>query len=346
MNRLLLLFLAALPYCLSAQVINRGGENFLAFTMHFPEDSTSLTGVDWGREHLEATFTLQGKTPLTYRVRPLNDTLMELWQLRGNNWQLQEHINYFGWALHRRDGNTIISELKITDFDHDGDEDLQCWVTTNVNGNEWTVLFLNDQKQQKLVRLVNTTAPRGDGIWDAPTYDPETGLIHTELFSGAHGVQNAATYRLNGTTAEPLAMEEEDMGNPDYILYTTYKGENGKWIIEQQEAEGEANGWVNLEQQGYVMFDFEPVFDKNGELDFANQDIYTDFSPKGITPATYRLKVIDNNTIALLQQAGGNWIQFDTISCNTENWDIMEGRPMVSSFKVIDFDYDGGLMLM
>jgi hypothetical protein len=331
MNRLLLLFFAALPYCLSAQVINHNGEKFLAFTMQFPTDTTSLTGVDWSREHLEATFTLQGKNPLTYQVKPINDTLMELWQL-------QEHINYFGWALHRWDANTIISELKITDFDHDGDEDLQCWVTTNVNGNQWTQLFLNDQKQQKLVRLVNTTAPRGDGIWDAPTYDPETGLIHTELYSGAYGVQNEATYQLNGTTAQPLTMEEEDMGNSDYIVYTTYKGENGTWkkVTETREdityeEGGEANGFVGLEQDGYIMFAADTLYNDN----------YTDFTLNGQQPLAYRIKLVDAYTALLSHYVNGSYVVQDTLECNVDEWNWMEGWPLVSPFQVIDYNHDG-----
>jgi hypothetical protein len=347
-----LLLLLALPISLLAQVRTYNGEKFVEFTMQFPEDSTSLTGVDWAREKLEATFTLKGKSPLAYRVKPLNDTIIELWQLKNNKWQLQENIEYFGWALHRWDeGNKIISELKITDFDHDGDEDLVCWVNSNINGNEWTIIFINDEKQQKLVKLVNTAALYNSDIWDAPVYDPATGIISTELFSGAYGIQNTATYRLQGTTALPLVKEEDDMGNPDYLVHTTYKGENGKWLQTGQtkevfEDEGEPNGYVALEKEGYVMFQFEPVFTENGGLDFKSQEISTDITLNGSKPLYYKIVMQDEATAILMQKANNDWVVQETFLCDTSGWEVREGWPMVSSFKIEDFNKDGNYDLM
>jgi len=342
--KIILTILFILPITLLAQVREYEGEKFLEFTTHFPYDSSSLTGIDWKQEKLEATVTLQGKNPLTYNIKPVNDTVIEIWQLRDNKWKRQEKITYFGWALHRWDDEAgkILSELKITDFDHDGDEDLVCWVTSNVNGNVWTIIFINDNEKQKLVKL-KSKADYNSDIWDAPTFDPATGLIHTELFSSANGTQNTATYKLNGTVVTPVLKEETDMGNPDYFLYTTYEGKKGKWKkVGETKEEIEANGYVALEKEGYIMFEFEDIFDpQTGELDIKGQEIYNNVTLKGKTPLEYQVKLIDGNTAVLLQYIDKDWVAQDTLECAINKWEFREGWPLVSTFRVTDFNKDG-----
>jgi hypothetical protein len=106
--------------------------------------------------------------------------------------------------------------------------------------------------------------------------------------------------------------------------------------------EPEANGYVALEREGYVMFSFENILDPaTGDVDFKGKDIATDIILEGGKPLEYRIEIKDNETALLLQKRNNSWIVQDTLMINIDMWEFREGWPLISPFKVTDFDKDG-----
>jgi len=225
--RLLLLLLLLLSGCATAQVTIYDNEKFIEFTLQFPPDTTSATQIDWGKEKLVSEFILKGEVPLKYSIALKNDTIAALSKYANGRWEFQEDIAYTDWAVRRVDGTKVISEFKITDFDNDGDEDLTCWTFTNVNGNMWTIIFLNDQENQKLVSLYDTADQTL--IWDRPEYDNATGIINCTLDSSAFGISSESSYKLNGIVAKPIQKQEFDSTTDKSVFETEFVGENGTW---------------------------------------------------------------------------------------------------------------------
>jgi len=219
------LLIIIFPLYLKAQVTKYDHKKYLEFTLQFYQDST-LSEIDWSREKLTAQFKLKGKKDLKYSVTLVNDTLATLSRDENEKWEFQENIKYTDWVVRRINESKIISEFKITDFDHDGDEDLLCWVFTNVNGNEWTLIFLNDQASLKLVKLYDTAEETF--MWNRPIYNKKTHRIDCSLEGSAYGRSSESTYKLNNLTAIPVKKtsqnrEQETIEDYEYI------GKNGKW---------------------------------------------------------------------------------------------------------------------
>lgn len=203
----------------------------LSFKVNFPVDSLSNTGVDFSKEKPEYEFELKGKIPLKYSFRLQNDSLVSLYQLKNNYFQFQENMDYqpFLWHL---DNDTLFSNFKIVDFDNDGDEDLLCWIFSNMNGNEWTIIFINDQTQQKLVRLYNTADDTD--IWNRPEFDKESKTINTELYGSAYGTSEESSYQLQDElTVIPLKKHYQDRTGKKILDYE-YVGEKGKWKLKSK----------------------------------------------------------------------------------------------------------------
>jgi len=222
------LLIIIFPLCLNAQVIKYNHEKYLEFTLQFPQDSASATGIDWNKEKLISQFKLKGKKDLQYSITLVNDTVASLSKYQNGKWEFQGNIQYTDWAVRRIDKSKVISEFKITDFDHDGDEDLLCWVTTNVNGNEWTLIFLNDQANLKLVKLYDT-AEETD-IWNRPTYNKKTHTIDCALEGSAYGTSWESRYKLNNLTATPISKIMQNRQQEAIIDYD-YIGKDGKWKL-------------------------------------------------------------------------------------------------------------------
>ena len=218
-----------MPLYSTAQVTIYDEEKFLEFTLQFPPDTTSATQIDWGKEKLVSEFIMKGEVPLKYLIALKNDTIAALSKYADGRWEFQEDIAYTDWAVRRVDGTKVISEFKITDFDNDGDEDLTCWTFTNINGNMWTIIFLNDQENQKLVSLYNTADQTL--IWDRPEYDNTTGVINCTLDGSAYGASEESSFKLNYLTPIPLLKERQERYDPKYIEDFYYKGEKGKWKL-------------------------------------------------------------------------------------------------------------------
>lgn len=200
----------------------------LGFKVNHPKKISDLEEIDYSKGKPKCEFTLKGKIPLKYTFYLENDSTASLHQFKKNKLQRQESLHYqpFMWQL---ENNVVMSNFKVTDFDRDGDEDLLCWVFSNVNGNEWTIIFINDQKQQKLVRLYNT-ADKTD-IWDRPQFDKKTNTINTELYGSVFGTSEESSYRLqNGLTVIPLKKHYQDRTGKRIYDYE-YVGKNGKWKL-------------------------------------------------------------------------------------------------------------------
>lgn len=203
----------------------------LAFKVNFPPASLSVEDIDFTKEKPECEFELKGKFPLKYSFRLQNDSIASLYQFKNNNFQLQENLNFQPFMWHF-DNDVLISNFKIIDFDHDGNEDLLCWVFSNVNGNQWTVVFINDQKQQKLVRLFNTVEQTD--IWSKPEFDKSTNTINTELYGSAFGISEESSYKLNDDlTVTPLIKHYQNRTGK-HILDYQYVGKNGKWKLKSK----------------------------------------------------------------------------------------------------------------
>lgn len=203
----------------------------VVFEVKFPPNAQDIDEIDFAKEKPIGEFELKGKIPLKYSFHLENDSIVSLYQFKNNEYQLVEKLNYQPIYWHF-DGNEVFSNFKIFDFDNDGDEDLVCWVYSNVNGNEWTVVFINDQTQQKLVKLYNT-ADKTD-IWDKPEFDKETRTINTELYGSVFGTSGESSFKLNDDfTITPLKKHYQDRTGKHMIDYE-YIGKNGKWKLKSK----------------------------------------------------------------------------------------------------------------
>jgi hypothetical protein len=123
----------------------------------------------------------------------------------------------------------------ITDFNHDGNQDLIFYLGIDVHGSTEALIFLSDRKAKKLIKLQNTA--EGTDIWDTPEYDPKTGIITCRRISGNAGMHFTSTYKLKGFTAQPLKKEVRDFTNVNGetgkgYSESTYTGKKGKWKLE------------------------------------------------------------------------------------------------------------------
>ncbi|MDV6167237.1 hypothetical protein R1T16_02295 [Flavobacterium sp. DG1-102-2] len=170
------------------------------------------------------------------KIALMSDSEAILYEFKDNQWIKREDLYWFEWpdGYDQKEGFTY--SFKITDFDRDGNEDLVCWTHTNVNGNEWTNIYLNDPKTKSLVKLENAD----EDVWASPEFDKLTNTIMCNTVSGAFGKSYISTYTLEGLIAAPISKKETDFSqianNPsDTAFLRTYKGENGLWKLVSEE---------------------------------------------------------------------------------------------------------------
>ena len=203
----------------------------IIFKINSPSNVSDIEEIDFKKEKPKSKFELKGKIPLQYSFHLENDSIASLYQFKNDEFQLIDKLNYqpIFWAF---DNNNLISNFKIIDFDNDGDDDLICWVFSNINGNEWSIIYLNDQKQQKLVKLYNKAD--NTSIWSKPQYDKQTNIINTELFGSAFGISEESSYKLNSDLSIiPLKKHLQDRTQNNIIDYE-YIGRNGKWKLKSK----------------------------------------------------------------------------------------------------------------
>lgn len=205
----------------------------IGFDKTAPVNDSSDIGIDWKTEKPVDEFTLNGQNKLTYKFELLNDSIAVLSQKVDGSWQEQDMFEFQPWHWIITE-EWVGSQFEIKDFNHDGNDDLVCLISSNVNANEWVYIYLNNGS--KLIKLYNTAD--GDYVWDNPQYDAKRKVINTELFSSAYGIANTASYKLEGLVAKPIEKNEADSAtHVNTITHTTYKGKNGKWKLVKTETE-------------------------------------------------------------------------------------------------------------
>ena len=325
----LLWLLLLLPICALAQTINYNDGKFVVFQLKSNVDTIGVSDINWQEQDLSSRFMLNGPTPLTYSIHIENDTVAALSQLMKGKWQLQEKLDITDWVLSRIEGMTVISEFEISDLDKDGDEDLTVWAFSNVNGNRWTIVLINDQEQHRLVKLWNTA--EDTELWDRPEFDEKNATLHTMLDAGVYGISNSAIYKLDGIKAYPVSKEEENRSSGRYIENNIYEGEGGKWKLVSAERISTS-----------IEFQFPEDYAENDEFDWSKAVIEAEFEIQGMKTLYYKIRLIDDSH-ALLSQRNqlGEYILMDTIDYSTQMWIWPEPDVAMSTFDVYDFNEDG-----
>ena len=216
------------------QVVSEANDNskyIIIFDKTAPVNDSSDIGINWKVEKPVAEFDLEGSNKLTYRFTLLNDTIAVLSQKVNDAWKEQDKFEFQPWRWIITD-TEVASQFEIKDFDKDGDEDLLCWVMSNINGNEWTYIYLNDGS--KLVKLYDTA--EDSFFWFAPKYDEKKATFKSQYYGSAYGHDFESLYKLEGTNAIPLSKYYEERSGKE-IRDDYYKGVKGKWKLVKTETE-------------------------------------------------------------------------------------------------------------
>jgi hypothetical protein len=227
----IILFIFLLPIVGKAQYTLIDGVKYVSFKKQVAVNDDSVVGIDWAREKPVSEFTLRGKNPLAYSFALQNDSIAVLSQKVNGTWQQQDAFEFQPWRWQLSD-DEIVSQFRITDFDHDGDEDVLCWFKSNINGNEWTYIYLNDGT--KLVKLYDT-AEETD-YWFMPEFEGKKRIIKSQYYGSAYGHDFESLYKLKGTNAIPLSKHYQERSEKD-IRDDYYKGLKGKWQLINTETE-------------------------------------------------------------------------------------------------------------
>ena len=231
-SKLLILFLIFYTNILYAQEIDT------SYTLKFRVKGLKLNNkiFDFDNQKLRQEFTLLGEFPIKYSVEIISNDQSIIKRFENNKWLLVDTIEQFFLMIGDTD-EFIIPSFRIEDFNKDGNQDLICWTGTNVNGNEWVQIYLNNPKTKSLIKLINT-AERGPLIWDAPEYNKKDSTIHCTRISSNFGLSFESTYKLIGFIAKPLEKEEHDNTNMNPegkgAIYRYYIGKKGKWKLKQK----------------------------------------------------------------------------------------------------------------
>lgn len=324
---LIFLFLLSSIYATS-QTIDFDDEIRLHFKLKYADSDTGISDINWKKERPVSEFTLKGEKPLKYSVTLENDSTAVLSRFTGGKWILQERIAISEWAISRIEDKAIISEFKITDFNLDGNEDLVCWAFTNINGNEWDLIYLNNDQKGQLVKLWND-ADETD-IWDRPVFDAETGYISTQLDGSAYGSSEESLFLLDKFEAIPIGKHEQDR-NDEIIIDKYYIGNNGKWDLYQTFTDNSRNIDFLLPEK---VKDFESI-------DWKKAKMSHEFTLNGQTPLKCRI-TLTNAGYALLEQFINNkWVKIDEPGW-FENETLYErNESFTNSFSITDFNRDG-----
>lgn len=231
-GKLLILFLIFCTNILNSQEIDT------SYTLKFNTKGLIQTneGYDLNNHILKTEFTLLGDFPTKYSVEIINNNESVIRRFENNKWETVDTIDQM-YIEFLDSVDFLIPSFSIEDFNKDGNQDLICWTGTNINGNEWVQIYLNDPKTKSLKILINT-AEKDSVIWDAPEYDENDSTIHCTLVSGNFGLSFESKYKLIGFTAIPIEKEEHDNTNMNPegkgAIYRYYIGKKGKWKLKQK----------------------------------------------------------------------------------------------------------------
>ncbi|NVN95104.1 MAG: hypothetical protein HXX18_07475 [Bacteroidetes bacterium] len=207
-------------------------KNDSAYYLDFKIKAEHLSegGFELLNKRLIQEFILTGKNNNKYLIEIINDSNSVLSQYMNGIWKSIDTINHIFFIT---DSNELlVPSFYIADFNNDGNQDLLCWTMTNVNGNQWTEIYLNNTLT--LIKLVNTA----DGIWAFPEYHNDKKIITCEEVSGCFGVSSESSFRLKDFKATPIRKVELDnthmiQKKGKYVnqITRTYIGKNGKWKL-------------------------------------------------------------------------------------------------------------------
>ncbi|MFZ4398733.1 MAG: XAC2610-related protein [Bacteroidales bacterium] len=182
---------------------------------------------------LKKEFLLMGKFPAKYLVEILNNDESVIQKKENDKWQTIDTIEQM--FIEVDDSNRIsIPNFRIEDFNKDGNQDIICQTGTNVNGNDWVQIYLNDPKTKSLIKLHNSAEDESD-TWDAPEYNKKDSTIHCTHVSGNFGYSFESTYKLIRYQAIPIKKFERDntkmtsSGKGSIKRY--FIGNQGKWKL-------------------------------------------------------------------------------------------------------------------
>lgn len=187
---------------------------------------------DIHRDTLKKTFILNGDSSQIYSIKIINDSTTLLSKFYNNKSYFIDTLSHL--FVSEFSGEIIIPGFTITDFDKDGDQDLLCFLFTNIHGNIWTAIFLFDEKNKTLVKLIDPGD--SDDIWDAPEFNGTTNGIKCKRISGVYGISYESSYYLDGLIAYPLDKREEDTSQLNSAtgkggVIRLYTGKSGRWEL-------------------------------------------------------------------------------------------------------------------
>jgi len=192
-------------------------------------------GFELINKNLKKEFTLQGQTPAKYLIEIKNDSISVLSKFENDKWSHTDTISQM-FMMVTDTSELLIPSFQVTDFNNDGNQDLICWTGTNVNGNYWVIVYLNNPQKKTLEKLKNTAEE--SFIWDAPVYNPKDSSIKCTRASGVYGLSFESTYKLVNYSAIPIEKEESDntqmnsKGKGGVTRY--YIGKDGKWKLKKE----------------------------------------------------------------------------------------------------------------
>jgi len=299
--------------------------NYVAFDLKYAKDTTTVDGIDWKKEKLFSEFTLKGKKDIKYAISIQNQSSASLLSFQKGKWEVQEKINITGLTLRRIANKVIISEFKIIDFDNDGNEDLVCWVNTNINGNQWSLIYLNDN--QKLVKLWND-ADETD-IWARPVYDADAKTIRTQRDGGANGTSDESVFALDGLETYPVSKHVQNREEENVTDYYYTGGE--KWELAQ----------TFEDNTRFVVFKFPNGVDAVEDIDWKKESLSTEFVLKGVTPLKFKITLTDSSNAVLYEFKNNQWVKKEELFWFEWPDGYDKNNGFTYSFKITDFNRDG-----
>ena len=325
---ILLLFLFSSIYASSQTIDFDDDEIRLHFKLKYTTNDTGVSDINWEKEDPVSEFTLKGEKPLKYSVTLENDSTAVLSQNVGGKWVLQERIPISEWTISRLENKAIISEFKIADFNQDGNEDLICWTHTNINGNEWVVIYLNNPVKGKLSKLWDDAGETD--IWDRPVYNPETAYISTQLDGSAYGTSEESIFLLDQFEAIPVSKHEQDR-NDEIIIDKYYIGNNGKWDLYQTFTDNFRNIDFLLPENAK---DFE-------NIEWKKEKIISEFTLNGQTPLKCRITLLNSDESILEQFINNKWVKIGEPGWFENETSYERNESFTNSFSISDFNHDG-----
>jgi hypothetical protein len=226
---LALIFLSFLIQC--KPISAKDSVTYISFDKTASVNDSSDIGVDWKVEKPTSEFILNGKKTLTYKIELINDSIGVLSQKMDGSWHVQDKFKFqpWQWAINNE---KIITKFRITDFDKDGDDDLLCWVISNINGNEFTYIYLNGG--DKLIKLYNKAEETF--YWFTPQYNNQKKELYSNWYGSAYGHDDECIYKLENLNVIPVSKHHQERSGKE-IRDDYYKGKNGKWKLVKTETE-------------------------------------------------------------------------------------------------------------